>query len=134
MPATPRPAFLNVNQRLHTQQKSKLTKLWREAGASAAREAGLTADSTKWFALALIHLPREATYDAVNYYPSVKALIDGVVTDYDLLPDDSNDYLIGPLLTRGSTATDRNGGVSLWLFDLHDPEDKTLLHGWLQRL
>lgn len=134
VPAKPRPAFLNANQRLDPHGKAKITALWREAGRDAAEAAQLTAQNTKWFALALVHLPRKATYDAGNYYPSVKAIIDGVVTDYDLLPDDSNEYLIGPLTVRGGTAADGVGGISLWLFDLHDDEDRELLQAWLRAL
>ncbi len=38
--------------------------------------------------------------DPHNYYPTLKAIVDGLV-DYGLLPDDSHEYLIGPDVRYG---------------------------------
>lgn len=44
----------------------------------------------------------------MNFYPTAKAIVDGLV-EYGLLPDDSNQYLEGPFLTAGKRVSSPTG-------------------------
>jgi crossover junction endodeoxyribonuclease RusA len=51
--------------------------------------------------LAELRFPNRIRRDAHNYYPTLKAIVDGLV-DYGLLPDDSTEYLDGPDIRLGA--------------------------------
>lgn len=125
--------WANANNRDHHQERAKKTKAWRQEGYKAAIRAGLPkGELGKWFVGAVVHLPRNVVYDAMNFYPSTKGLIDGVVGDYGFLPDDSNDYVLGPLCVRGVKNPDGVGHVELFLFDV--VEDQVELLEWIKQL
>lgn len=48
-----------------------------------------------------MHKTNNRSYDAGNLAPTAKAIVDGLVTDYGLLPDDSNEHVIGPDMRPG---------------------------------
>ena len=48
-----------------------------------------------------VHKTNNRAYDVHNLYGTAKAAIDGLVSDYGLLPDDSNSYLTGPDMRHG---------------------------------
>lgn len=127
-PAVQRPVWLTANQRLAHQQRAKHTDLWRSAAATSANHlpTGMTG---KWFVVAEIHLPHARSYDATNYAPTTKACLDGIVSDHGFLPDDNNDYIVGPLHLPGSKSADRFGHLWLMFYDLNSPWDrKELAH------
>lgn len=127
-PAVERPAWLNANQRLNHHQKGKYTALWRERAAEAAGDDDVPIlGHAKVFCLATVHLPRQVAYDAQNYYPSVKAIIDGIVSDHGMLDDDDNDHMVGPLCVQGGKATDSFGGIQVSFYDLADTYDQSIL-------
>ena len=132
----PRPVWLNANQRLNHHQKANWTKLWREAGMRAAIDNDLPVmrgqPHGKWFCIAVIHLPRKVDYDAGNMYPTIKPIIDGIVTDYGFITDDSNEHFVGPLSVAGATARDKLGGVVLRLFDMTVTADREALLEWIR--
>ena len=93
------PCWLSANDRLHWAEKARRTKALRAMGFSAWHRAGrptydrarLTVDIT-W--------PDRRQRDAANAHPTIKALVDGMVHPgpkvRGILPDDSDEYLLGP--------------------------------------
>lgn len=133
-PVRPIPAFLNANQRMNHHQKANITKLWREAALEAVKAKRPEKSRSKWFIAAMIHLPRNVSYDAMNYAPSAKAILDGIVSDYGFLPDDSNDYVVGPLCIKGTTASDGFGGITFVMFDLNLDMDKSRVLEFIRKV
>lgn len=88
--------WINSNDRLHRMAQAKLTKAWRLAASLAALNARLPKDLERVHIIATITKPTRRKYDVGNLYPSVKPCIDGIVSDYGLLPDDDNAHLLGP--------------------------------------
>lgn len=135
-PTKERPVWLNSNQRLNHHQRAKWVKLWREAGMRAAIDNDLPVlrgtPHGRWFCVATIHLPRNTSYDAGNFYPTIKPIIDGIVTDYGFLTDDSNEHFVGPLNVEGATASGKLGGVVLSLFDMTVTADRESLLEWIR--
>lgn len=99
-------AFLNSNDRLHWRKKAPLTALWREAGRLSVPDH-IKPFTGRVRVTATIHKPRNNRYDAGNFYPTAKAACDGALVDSGLLPDDSNEYLIGPDMRAGATSEPR---------------------------
>ena len=93
--------WLNSNQRLHWTEKARRTRIWRYTahGAVLAQCAGLTF-TVPVRIVVTIHKPRAGRYDATNWAPTGKALIDGLV-DSGLLEDDDNTRVIGPDMRAG---------------------------------
>ena len=91
--------LISANQRLHWTKKSSLTKEWRTTAGWCART-----NKTPAFAYATItmtlHFADRRRRDVHNYYPTAKALIDGLV-DAGVLQDDDDSHLTGPHLLRG---------------------------------
>lgn len=95
----PAPAgWINSNQRLHRMAVAKLTKAWREAGATAAE--GIEPFTGLVHITAHISKPRAGRWDPNNLWPTVKAAVDGMV-DAGLLVDDDWEHVIGPDMRRG---------------------------------
>lgn len=112
----PAPApWLNANQ-THKRRPDKLIRLWRDAGLVHARYARLP-KLQRAHILAELRFGDNRRRDAGNFYPTLKALVDGLV-DYRLLPDDSDDYLVGPDLRRGPVCRHGYGEVLLTVTDL----------------
>lgn len=91
--------WINSNQRTHRMAQAELTKAWRRAGLEAVPHAWepfigavhITATITK---------KRAGRYDPNNLWPTIKAIVDGVV-DSGLLPDDDHLHVIGPDMRHG---------------------------------
>lgn len=103
----PAPArWLSANQRVDLRRQTPDRRAWRTAGQEHARAAALPH-------LQRVHIVAELRFrdrrrrDPHNYYPTLKALVDGFV-DFGLIPDDSHQYLVGPDI-RGSELTSREG-------------------------
>ena len=95
-----RSPFLNSNDRDHWRTTQPITKAWKANAVEAAAAAQLPKGLTKVRIDGQIIKPRGGRYDAMNFYPTAKAVVDGLV-QYGLVPDDSNQYLKGPFLTEG---------------------------------
>ncbi|GGH93883.1 hypothetical protein ACFFGR_09400 [Arthrobacter liuii] len=91
--------WINSNQRLHRQAEAKLTKQWRAAGLLSVGPDWEPFDGpvhvTAWFTKA-----RAGRYDPNNLWPTVKAVLDGVV-DSGLLVDDDHVHVVGPDMRHG---------------------------------
>ena len=94
-------AWINANHRLHWAVKAQITKDWRTLANAAARAARLPTGLTKAHIIVHVHKTTDRSYDVHNLYGTAKAAIDGLVSDYGLLPDDSNAYLTGPDMRHG---------------------------------
>ena len=83
---------LTANQRLHHHARAELTRNWRLRTAILARRLPNLphAHVTYW-----IHATTNRRRDVANYYPTVKACLDGIV-DAGVLVDDSDRYVVGP--------------------------------------
>jgi crossover junction endodeoxyribonuclease RusA len=91
--------LLNSNQRLHWAQRARLTAHWRELAAALARQAKVPA-LARAHVLAAYLPPDRRRRDPANLYPTVKALVDGLV-DAGVLPDDDATHLDGPDMRLG---------------------------------
>ena len=93
--------WLNANERLHWAEKARRTRAWRDAAHMAvlSQHRGL-AFTVPVRIVVTIHKPRAGRYDATNWAPTGKALIDGLV-DSGLLEDDDNTRVIGPDMRAG---------------------------------
>jgi hypothetical protein len=81
-------------------QSAKLTALWREAGRVSAGlvDGGPYAGPVHIFAH--VYKPRGGRYDPNNLWPTVKAVVDGLV-DAGFLVDDDHAHVIGPDMRHG---------------------------------
>lgn len=92
--------MLNANQRQHHMARAKTVAELR-AHAQAELRYLDRPHHERAHCTVTIHWPDHRRRDAHNYYPTVKALIDGLV-DGGLLPDDNDRHLIGPDLRVGN--------------------------------
>ena len=94
-------AWINANSRHHWAVKAEMTRNWRTMAHTAAQNAGLPKGLNKAHLTVYVHKTNNRAYDVHNLYGTAKAAIDGLVSDYGLLPDDSNTYLTGPDMRHG---------------------------------
>lgn len=90
--------WINSNQRHHRMAVAALTKQWRQAGHDAAK--GTPPICTPVRVVAHIYKTRAGRYDPNNLWPTVKAILDGVV-DAGVIPDDDHHHVIGPDMRHG---------------------------------
>lgn len=86
----PQPAeLLNLNQRWHWARKAKVTKAWRTT-------AGYCAPKSRKLPPSEVHVTIDVAdrrrRDPSNLFPTVKAIVDGLV-DAGLWPDDNADWV-----------------------------------------
>ena len=93
-------ALMNANHRKHWATRAKETRSWKQAAIVAARAAKLEPVTGRVHVTAIIHRRTLHTADVGNFYPTVKAIIDGL-THYGLWPDDSDPHVEGPDLRAG---------------------------------
>lgn len=91
--------WLNANDRVDRRRFAPITKQWRDAAHVHAR-AGKLPQLGRAHITATLRFRDRRRRDPHNYYPTIKAVIDGLV-DYGLLPDDSHEFLIGPDIRLG---------------------------------
>lgn len=107
----PAPAiWLNANQRTDRRGQTPDRRAWRDAGNVYARQAKLP-KLTRAHIVAELRFADAYHRDVHNLYPTIKALVDGLI-DYGLLPDDSHHHLVGPDLRYGPRVAKRPGGIS----------------------
>lgn len=92
----PPPAkLLNMNDRLHWAQRSKLNAAWRQAAGAAAaverrRRAWVPVPITVTIALPVRGKLRR---DPHNFFATIKPCIDGLVTPGGVVPDDTPEWV-----------------------------------------
>jgi len=92
--------WLNANGRRDRRAQTPDRRAWRDAANVYARAAKLPGLGRAHI-LAELRFPTKHRRDVHNFFPTVKAVVDGLV-DYGLLPDDSSEYLVGPDLRLGA--------------------------------
>jgi Holliday junction resolvase RusA-like endonuclease len=97
--------WLNANTRRRPKQLAPVIRDWRDAAHWAARAERLP-KIRKAQIIATLHFADRRRRDPHNYYPTLKAIVDGLV-DHGLLPDDSHQYLIGPDIRMGEPGVPR---------------------------
>lgn len=92
--------LLNSNHRVHHYRRARIVKALRTAAKEAA--AGLPAlDALAPVRIIAVVHPRDRRRrDPANWYPSVKAAVDGLV-DAGVLRDDDHTRVIGPDMRLG---------------------------------
>lgn len=92
--------FINANQRLHWRKKMELTRAWRElARAQAAFLVQTGVSHERVHVFAHFRFPDNKRRDVGNWFPTVKAALDGAVSA-GLIEDDSDAFVVGPDLRR----------------------------------
>ncbi|NUQ88940.1 MAG: hypothetical protein HOQ43_10810 [Glycomyces artemisiae] len=97
--------WLTSNGREHRQVRARMTKLWRQAGRVAVAAARLRGDLPV-APLDLVHVTAYIRWrdrrrrDPANWWPTVKAIADGM-TDAGVWPDDDSGHVIGPDMRAG---------------------------------
>ena len=92
-------AWHSANDRGHWSRGHRLTKHWRQLATIYARKERIPAlDRAR--IVVTFHKPTRRRYDPANYYPTVKAIVDGLV-DAGVLPDDDGLHLVGPDMRAG---------------------------------
>lgn len=109
--------LISANGRLHHHARAKLTKAWRLAAKESAPTlrpivrnpvpatslpvlAGFEPNAYHNAHITVaIRFPTNHRRDVGNYYPTAKAIVDGLV-DAQLIADDNDDRIVGPDLRR----------------------------------
>lgn len=103
-------AWLTSNGREHWRTRAALTKLWRDSTAVLAREANVPRYRTRVRVTAVVVCAGQRRRDIGNWYPTVKACVDGLV-DARVIPDDSDRWVMGPDLRPGMGAMGSPPGI-----------------------
>nr|DAX45680.1 MAG TPA: Endodeoxyribonuclease RusA [Caudoviricetes sp.] len=100
LPILPEHPLLSINKLMseHWRTRQKSSKYWRRVGRNASENLPEMRPPVECHVY--IYRARSGRYDPGNYYPTAKAILDGIV-DTGILPDDSHEYLDGPHLHHG---------------------------------
>lgn len=120
----PRMRLLNSNHRVHHMTRYRLTRALRDAACLKARTSGVPR-LNRAHVLAVYVPPTRRRVDPANYYPSVKAAIDGL-RDAGVLIDDDAAHLDGPDMRLGDVERTENrkshiGRLVLTITELDTP-------------
>ncbi|MET9318783.1 hypothetical protein ABZX75_01075 [Streptomyces sp. NPDC003038] len=92
--------LLNANDRLHHHQRAQKTRALRQAARFASRSLP---QLHRVHVIGVLHPKDRRRRDAANWYPTFKALLDGMV-DQGVLQDDDHTRLVGPDMRIGEVA------------------------------
>jgi Holliday junction resolvase RusA-like endonuclease len=90
--------LISANDRLHWRKRAELTKAWRDAALVHALSKSVGPFDRAHITVA-IRFATNHRRDVGNYYPTAKAIVDGLV-DAGLLEDDDDTRIVGPDLRR----------------------------------
>lgn len=93
----PRLILLNANERPHHYRRAEITKVLRRAAAVAARHVP---HLERAHLIGVLHPPTRGRRDPANWYPSFKAVTDGLI-DQGVLDDDDHTRVLGPDMRLG---------------------------------
>lgn len=124
VPAPPKftKPWLSANDRdTHWSRRATLTKYWRNTARDIARENGPRKPFEKVWIVAAVNVggARNIRRDTPNLYPTVKAVVDGIV-EAGILPDDRDGIVIGPDMRPGplNGASSNKREITLYVFPL----------------
>lgn len=122
--------LLNANQKMHVQDRRRVTARLREAAREAVTECPALMDALeaarpgplfqRAHVLGVLHPATNGRCDPANWYPSFKAAVDGIV-DAGLLEDDDHTRLLGPDMRLGKVV--KKGQLVLVVRGLEPDED-----------
>lgn len=94
--------MLNANDRPHWTQKAKITAYLRATAAKEGQRYNCTSYSKKrpCGLVVTIHAPTKRRLDPPNFYPTIKALVDGL-TDAGIWTDDNSEVIKFMTFKRG---------------------------------
>ena len=100
LPILPEHPLLSINKLMseHWRIRQKSSKYWRREGRKASENLSVMQPPVECHVY--IYRARNGRYDPGNYYPTAKAILDGIV-DAGVMTDDSYEYLDGPHLHHG---------------------------------
>lgn len=101
--------WLNSNQHIPNHgHRNAIVQAWKTAGYVAARNGKLPALQQAHVWCYLVKNPGGGRWDPGNWYPTAKAILDGMV-QAGLLPDDDHKHLTGPDMRHGGVSRDNPG-------------------------
>jgi hypothetical protein len=119
-------AWLNSNDRLNRFDQARRVKVWRENAYAAARHAPWVAEvAAPWeriHVVAFLMFSNRQRRDPGNWYPTVKACVDGLV-DAKLIVDDSTKHVVGPDLRAHPWVLAVEPTVQLLIYRVPGTED-----------
>ena len=96
---------LNANMRLHWRPENERKQVLRALGRAHGRKLG---KHEKVQITVEVFYPRRNKRDVNNLQPTMKYYIDGLVDGgKGILPDDSDEYVVGPFMTHSGHRCDR---------------------------
>ncbi len=98
-------SILTSNQRLHWAEKNRRTQAIRSMALAWSRYYRPAPMQAATLEVIVAWPPLKRIRDAHNIQPSAKAAIDGVVTDFGLLPGDDDQYLKAVTFTAADRPT-----------------------------
>lgn len=116
--------MINANDRYHYHAKGILTRHLRELGTvEAYKRLGTLATPLfdkqhQCFIVVHICAPTKRRTDAPNWYPTAKALVDGL-TDANVFEDDNNDIITGFVFLPGQQTTTGKYHIILDIYHGH---------------
>lgn len=105
--------WLSANSRTDRRAQTADRRTWRSAAFVWARKRKLPTGLARVHITATCAFPNQRRRDVANWYPTIKAAVDGLV-DYGLIADDDDAHLIGPDMR----ASDRRAVTPLGLLVL----------------
>lgn len=115
--------WLNANKR-YKRRPSADIRTWRNAANQFAKAGNLPRGLTRVSIAAEVQFPADGRRrDAHNYFPTVKACVDGLV-DHGLIPDDRKEHLHSTSISEGDSLPKRPmgpyGRMTLTITDLSE--------------
>lgn len=112
--------MINANDRMHHHVKAEITKHLRQLSNIEARQyvGDLESEGCLWSKIKpchiLVHIcpPSSRRMDAPNWYPTVKALVDGL-TDANVFEDDNDDVITSFTFLRGDRTKNKKYRIIL---------------------
>ncbi|MGW2550091.1 hypothetical protein [Streptomyces sp. NPDC001635] len=113
--------MLTSNQRLHHMAKHRIRKRLREDAAGLAMALRLPHMERAAFFYALHPRSIERNRDPGNWADTMKAYVDGLVTDGKVLPDDNHKHLMGPIPWMGAPVPTGYARMTIVIAELLEP-------------
>ena len=114
--------LMTANQRMHRMLAARMTKNLRITGAHNAHAQGIPVMERAHLTV-FVSWPDRRRRDVLNLAPTVKALVDGIVTDGGRLPNDDDEHLTGPDF-RVTSETSGLKGVTRLRFEFTEYVEK----------